>query len=118
MKVLRGEIVIVDFPFATGGGTKVRPALVVQNDRDNQRLANTVVAQITSVTRRALEPTQFLVRLDSPAGLESGLRQDSVINCVNLFTLDQNLILRKLGSLPAELLLQVNECLKQALELR
>jgi mRNA-degrading endonuclease toxin of MazEF toxin-antitoxin module len=45
------------------GGAKVRPALVVQNDRDNQRLVNTIVVQITSVTRRALAPTQLLIAL-------------------------------------------------------
>jgi len=36
---------------------------VIQNDRDNQRLLNTIVVQITSVTRRALEPTQLLIEL-------------------------------------------------------
>jgi mRNA-degrading endonuclease toxin of MazEF toxin-antitoxin module len=34
MKVGRGDVFLVDFPFSTGGGAKVRPALVVQNDRD------------------------------------------------------------------------------------
>jgi mRNA interferase MazF len=57
MNVQRGDVVLLDYPYASGGGAKVRPALVVQNDRDNQRLTNTIVVQITSVTRRALEPT-------------------------------------------------------------
>jgi mRNA interferase MazF len=72
---------------------------VVQNDRDNQRLVNTVVAQITSVTRRAAEPTQLPIELASPEGQRSGLRQDSVVNCVNL------------------LMQNVNDCLKAALGL-
>jgi mRNA-degrading endonuclease toxin of MazEF toxin-antitoxin module len=33
MRVNRGDVVLVDYPFGTGG-VKVRPALVVQNDRD------------------------------------------------------------------------------------
>jgi hypothetical protein len=33
MTVNRGDVVLVDYPFTTGGA-KVRPALVVQNDRD------------------------------------------------------------------------------------
>ena len=93
----------------------VRP--VIQNDRDNQRLLNTIVAQITSVTRRALEPTQLLIEIATPAGQQSGLRQDSVVNCVNLLTLDRGKVLRKLGSLPDVLIRQVNNCLKAALEL-
>src|SRR5215510_3352628 len=83
MNVQRGDVVLVDYPYAAGGGTKVRPALVVQNDRDNQRLLNTIVAQITSVTRRALEPTQLLIEIATPAGQQSGLRQNSVVNGVN-----------------------------------
>jgi mRNA interferase MazF len=87
MKVRRGDVVLVDFPFSTGGGAKVRPALVVQNDRDNQRLTNTIVVQITSTTRRAFEATQLVIPLSSPSGIQSGLRQDSVVNCVNIATL-------------------------------
>ena len=37
MRVNRGNVVLVDYPFTTGGA-KVRPALVVQNDRDNARM--------------------------------------------------------------------------------
>jgi mRNA interferase MazF len=83
MNVQRGDVVLVDYPYAAGGGTKVWPVLVVQNDRDNQRLLNTIVAQITSVTRRALEPTQLLIEIATPAGQQSGLRPNSVVNCVN-----------------------------------
>ena len=117
MNVQRGDVVLVDYPYAAGGGAKVRPVLVIQNDRDNQRLLNTIVAQITSVTRRALEPTQVLIEIDTPAGQRSGLRQNSVVNCVNLLTLDRDKVLRKLGSLPDALMQQVNNCLKAALEL-
>jgi mRNA interferase MazF len=117
MNVQRGDVVLVDYPYASGTGAKVRPALVIQNDRDNQRLLNTIVVQITSVTRRALEPTQLLIELATPAGVQSGLRQDSVVNCVNLLTLDKEKILRKLGSLPDSELQLVNACLRVALEL-
>ena len=117
MNVQRGDVVLVDYPYAAGGGAKVRPVLVIENDRDNQRLLNTMVAQITSVTRRALEPTQLLIEIATPAGQQSGLRQDSVVNCVNLLTLDRGKVLQKLGSLPDVLMRQVNNCLKAALEL-
>jgi mRNA-degrading endonuclease toxin of MazEF toxin-antitoxin module len=36
MKALRGEVVLVDYPYAAGVGAKVRPAVVIQNDHDNQ----------------------------------------------------------------------------------
>jgi mRNA interferase MazF len=60
--IQRGDIVIVAFPYVTGGAGKNRPALVVQCDRDNQRLSNTIVAMITGNTRHAqTEATQLLV---------------------------------------------------------
>ena len=82
MNIQRGDVVLVDYPYAAGGGTKVRPVLVIQNDRDNQRLLHTIVVQITSVTRRALEPTQLLIEIVTPEWQQSGLRQNSVVNCV------------------------------------
>jgi len=98
MIVHRGDVVLIDYPYAAGSRTKVRPVLVIRNDRDNQRLLNTIVAQIISVTRRALEPTQVLIDLATSEGQQSGLRQDSVVNCVNVLTLDKGMILRKLGT--------------------
>ena len=45
--IWRGDVVMVDFPFTDTGQSKVRPALVVQNDRDNQKIRKTVIAMIT-----------------------------------------------------------------------
>lgn len=117
MNVQRGDVILVDFPYSSGAGSKVRPALVIQNDRDNARLTNTIIAQITGTTQRALEPTQVLIELNTSEGQQSGLRFDSVVNCVNLATVDKNKILRRLGSLPATLMRKVNDALKVALEL-
>jgi mRNA interferase MazF len=38
MNVQRSDVVLVDYPYAGGSGGKVRPALIIQNDRDNVRL--------------------------------------------------------------------------------
>jgi mRNA interferase MazF len=116
MNIQRGDIILVDYPYTSSSEAKVRPVLVIQNDRDNQRLKNTIVAQITSQTQRSLEATQLLIKL-ATEGQESGLRQNSVINCVNLLTISKDKILRKLGHLPNSTLQKVNDCLKTALEL-
>jgi mRNA interferase MazF len=80
-------------------------------------LTNTIIVQITGTTRRALEPTQLLIELGSHDGQQSGLRQDSVVNCVNLLTLDKSKVLRTIGSLSATLMQKVNDCLRAALDL-
>jgi mRNA interferase MazF len=117
MTVQRGDVILVDWPFAGGGATKRRPALVVQNDRDNQRLTITILVMITSLTRRALEPTQLLIDLATPEGRQSGLRLNSVVNCVNLFTVEQTKVVNTLGSLSPAPMQQVDACLKVALDL-
>jgi mRNA interferase MazF len=105
MSVQRGDVVLIDYPYATAGGSKVRPALVIQNDKDNQRLVNTIVAQITGTVQRATtEATQLLIDVSTAEGQQSGLRYTSVVNCRNLFTINQQDVLRKLGSLPPPLL--------------
>jgi mRNA interferase MazF len=114
MKVARGDVVLVDYPF-TAGGAKVRPALVVQNDRDNARMANTVVAQISGNTTRVSEATQHLIELAADPGC--GLTRDSALIATNLLTMRQSDILRVLGTLSAATMAQIDECLRVALGL-
>ncbi len=112
MTVQRGDVVLIDWPFAGGGMFKLRPAAVVQHDRDNARLTNTILAMITYVTRRALEPTRLLIDISTPEGRQTGLYQNSVINCCILFTVEQAKIRRTIGRLSMAVLQQVNDCLK------
>lgn len=58
---------------------KVRPAVVVQCDRDNARMSNTIAVQVTSNLSRAHEPTQYLIDSTHRDWLGSGLRRPSVI---------------------------------------
>ena len=113
----RGDIVLNDFPFPAGTGSKLRPGLVVQNDGNNARLQNTIIAAITSTTHRSDESTQVLIDVATPAGRESGLLFDSAITCENLATIDKQLIRRTIGKLPPETMAQVEHCLRASLGL-
>jgi mRNA-degrading endonuclease toxin of MazEF toxin-antitoxin module len=113
----RGVVVIVEFPYTDGGRGKNRPALFIQNDQDNRRLANTVVAMISGNTRHAGEPTQVLVDPAKQNGDSSGLHGPSVVKCCNLFTIRQQDILRTIGRLSDRLLAEVDAALKTALGL-
>ena len=112
----RGEVVLVDFPFASGGGSKVRPALVVQNDRANALLRDTIVVPITSnVSRAARVPTQFSIDTASPDWKSSGLRTPSVVKCENIYTFSQSRIVNTIGLVSAATMTSIDECLKEAL---
>jgi mRNA interferase MazF len=117
MNVRRGDVVLVLYPFASGRGASRRPALIVQNDRDNRRLDNTMIAQITTNVRRAREPTQLLIERSTLEGQQAGLLHDSVVSCNNLATVREDRINRVIGHLPDPLMASIDECLKTALGL-
>ena len=117
MSIARGDVVLVDFPMSDGT-RKRRPALVVQSNYNNARLSNSVFAMITSNIRlSSVEATQVLIDITLPTGRQSGLRRTSAVKCENLYTLP-SAAARKLGSLPDELMQQVNLALKKSLELK
>ncbi|MBX9789947.1 MAG: type II toxin-antitoxin system PemK/MazF family toxin [Pirellulales bacterium] len=116
MNVSRGDIVLVAFPFSSGRGGKLRPAVVVQADALNARVTNTVIAGITTTTKRvARAATQVLVDPTAGEGAASGLLHISAITCENLYTVESAQITRKIGVASASIMLQVNEALKAAL---
>jgi mRNA interferase MazF len=117
MSVRRGDVVLLLAPFTSRAGAKPRPMLVVQNDRNNSRMANTILAFITTNTSRASEPIQVLVDVSTPEGSQSGLKQTSVVTCENLLTVVQRDILRAIGHLPDVLMRRVDDALKVSLAL-
>jgi mRNA interferase MazF len=113
----RGDVVIAPFPFQDKPGVKARPAVVVQNDRDNRRLANTVLAMITGNLQDAGQPTTVLVDPATPDGAGSGLNGPSLVKCYNLATIRQHRVVQVIGHLSAVIMQRVNNSLKAALEL-
>ena len=67
--------------------------LVVQNDRNNSRMTNTILVFITTNLSRAAEPTQVLIDVTTPEGKPSGLKQTSVVSGENILTVVQTDIL-------------------------
>lgn len=113
----RGDVVVVPFPFQDKLGEKIRPAVVVQSDSENRRLANTILAMITGNLDDAGQPTTVLVDPRTAHGAGSGLKGPSLVKCYNLATVRQRRILQVIGRLPDALMQQVNQALKAVLEL-
>lgn len=109
--------VLAVYPFSSGTGASRRPAVVIQNDRDNARMQNTIIAQIATNTQRAAEPTHLLVMAASHEGRQMGLLHDSVISCNNVATVREDRIGRVIGRMPDALLSRLDECLRAALGL-
>ena len=116
MRVKRGDVVLVDYPYSDRTGSKVRPFVVVQNDQNNQRLDDTILVTISRRTQLA-EPTQVLVLATSAEGKQAGLLSDSSIRCENIQSVALSFVRRKIGTLTADLMAKVEVCLKASLAL-
>ncbi len=114
MKPRRGDVVRVDWPYSDRTGSKVRPAVVVQDDQYNRLIADTILL-LVSRTQRALGATE--VEIDPAVEKRCGLRYRSVVSCNNLLTIDQDLIIQSIGQLSSGAMQQIDSCLKAALGL-
>lgn len=115
MNLSRGDVVLVDFPFASGASHKLRPAVVVQNDSLNRRLATTILAPVTSNTKHTHELSQVAVDPTTPEGASSGLLKPSAIKCENLATVESHLVRRKIGTISLSFTSQLAIALKASL---
>lgn len=114
----RGDIVVVEFTYSDARSSSMRPALVVQSDHNNERLRNTIVAQITSRVRLLHEPTRLLIDPSTPEGQSSGLHMPSVVACENLLTIHEDLVHATVGRLSDATMRKVDGCLKAALGMK
>ena len=108
----RGEIYVADLSPVRGheqGGT--RPVLVIQNDIGNEYSSTTIVAAITSQTKKQM-PIHVKIATD-----ESGLPEDSIVLLEQIRTLDKERLERKIGRLRAEKMRKVDRALCKSLDL-
>jgi len=88
------DVVVVPFPFTDRTTTKRRPALVLSDAKAfNKRVGQSVLAMITSV-RNSNWPLDVEIENLVSAGLPSA----SIVR-MKLFTLDDQLVIRKAGAL-------------------
>ncbi|MCK2029638.1 type II toxin-antitoxin system PemK/MazF family toxin [Microbacterium sp. KSW4-6] len=113
----RGQIVLVAFdPVVGAEAAKTRPAVVVSNNTANTAAvrstrATVTVAPVTSNVARVL-PFQVLL----PAA-GTGLSVDSKVQIEQVRTIATSRIVRPVGWVPAELMGEVDECLRMHLAL-
>ena len=88
------DVVVVPFPFTDKTTTKRRPALVLSEAKAfNQRTAHCVLAMITSAKNSDWPLDVEIEDLDA-----AGLPSASIVR-MKLFTLDDQLVIRKAGAL-------------------
>ncbi|MFQ6119505.1 MAG: type II toxin-antitoxin system PemK/MazF family toxin [Methanosarcinales archaeon] len=115
----RGDLVLIKFPLVQDfSKIKERPALIIQNDIGNRYSPNLIVASISSKIPSVSYPTHFAIRADSEVGSKAGLKVDSNIETEIIMTIPKFLVVKKLGSLPPEIMQIVDKKIKISLGLR
>lgn len=80
-------------------------------------MRETIVALITGNISRVHEETQLLVDPGTSDGSSSGLHGPSAVLCSHLYTVRQSLAISTIGNLSDDVMQQIDDCLKAALEL-
>ena len=95
----QGDVVLLPFPFTDLSASKRRPAVVISPERYNAVHDDVVVLAVTS--HLAVEGPQDY-RFSPEEQRAAGLPKPSLVKIDKVLTLEQTLILRRLGLLPGE----------------
>ena len=94
----QGDILIVPFPFSDLSSIRYRPVLVLSNNSDNIFSDDIIICGITS----NLKDTKHSVLIDNSSLKEGNIPITSRIKIDKLFTIEKNLIKKKIGRINKE----------------
>jgi len=102
------DVVVVPFPFSERPGTKRRPALVLSRSVFN-KAGHSVLAMITTRARRPWPADVEITNFG-----QAGLHLPCIVR-LKLFTLDNRLLLKRIGTLAAADRREVTSAVRAAL---
>lgn len=105
---VKGEVVVLPFPFSDLSRSKRRPALVLADIPGN----DIMLCQITS--QQTADP--FAVQLSNGDFTSGSLNRSSFIRPTRIFTAEQSIILYKVGKIRAGKLREVREAIINILD--
>jgi mRNA interferase MazF len=105
--IKRGDLFLVNFDPTVGAeAKKIRPALVVSNDINN---LHSPIISIAPITSNVIKVYSFEVQIPPGTG---GLRTRSKVMVNQTRAVDKIRLIKKLGTLPEKIMLEVNQSLK------
>lgn len=104
-KFVKGEVVVIPFPFSDLSGSKRRPALVLADLPGDDLL----LCQITSQSSKDVHA----VPLQATDFINGSLPVNSFIRPTRLFTADKNIVIRRAGLVRAKTINDVTQTVIQ-----
>ena len=109
-RFVKGDVVVIPFPFSDLSTTKKRPTLVVTNLPGE----DIILCQITS---RWHTDEKFTLSLNAEDFATGSLPIESFIRPTRIFTADKKLIIRKAGSISSNLMNKVTDTIISILKI-
>jgi mRNA interferase MazF len=109
----RGDVILVPFPFSDQTATKKRPAVIISSDVYNNASSDIVIMAITSQIEKSIKIGECLIADWQGAGL---LKPSAIKPAIS--TIEQTLILKKLGKLSPQDLISMDVALKEFLAIK
>ena len=107
-KFVKGDVVVVPFPFSDLSNSKKRPAIVIANIRGD----DLILCQITSQTR----VDNYSIVLSDNDFKKGSLNLTSLIKPNKIFTADKSIILYRIGSLKDSKIKEVEKKIIQIIQ--
>lgn len=109
------DIFLVPFPFSDLSGQKVRPVLILSNDRYNQQSADVLVCGLTATIRQ----TPYSITVDVTDVEQPGtLRHKSRIKADTIASLEQTILAKQIARLKPlvfrQVVVKIKELIKSA----
>lgn len=106
--MIKGDIVLIPFPFTDLSGNKLRPAVVF--------FANELDVTVSFITSKMKWKDGYDVEIKKSN--DNALKVDSILKISKIATLDRDLVVGKLGILNKDEIHEMNEKLKELLNLK
>src|SRR3990172_7424338 len=114
----RGDIILVSLPYISDPAqSKIRPAVILQNNTGNRYSPNLIVASISSQLPSREYPTSVILRYGTPEAEGSGLDRDLVIQAEIILTIPKANVVKRLGGTNEKAQARVNQAVKVSLAL-
>ena len=98
---IKGDVVVIPFPFSDLSGSKKRPALVLVDLPGD----DIILCQITSQQSKDI----YAIAIDSTDFISGSLPVPSNIRTSRIFTADKKIIIRKAGTLSSTAIAKVSK---------
>jgi mRNA interferase MazF len=107
-----GDVILVPFPFSNLLATKRRPAVIISSNQYNSISSDIVIIAVTSQTQKGFGIGECSINDWQSAGL---LKHSTIKPAIA--TIEQNLVIKKLGKLTSNDSLILNSTLKKLLDI-